>query len=233
MTASPRSSALPAADEKAATVEAMFDRIAARYDRLNRLLTFGLDVGWRRTAVRELDLTSGSRVLDLACGTGDFCRELTRVGAAPIGVDFSAGMLDVARVPTPLVRADVLVLPVPDRVADGITCGFALRNLVALEPFFAECARVLRPGGRIALLDVGEPRSRLLRIGHDLYFRRVVPFIGGLLSDRAAYSYLPASTAYLPAPAELVTLVRGAGFVGVQHRSLGLGAAQLVTGTRS
>jgi demethylmenaquinone methyltransferase/2-methoxy-6-polyprenyl-1,4-benzoquinol methylase len=228
-----RSAALPAADEKAATVEAMFDRIAARYDRLNRVLTFGLDVGWRRTAVRDLGLPRGSRVLDLACGTGDFCRELARVGAAPIGVDFSAGMLDVARVPSPLVRADVLVLPAPDGVADGITCGFALRNLVALEPFFAECARVLRRGGRVALLDVGEPRSRLLRLGHDLYFRRVVPFVGGLLSDRAAYSYLPASTAYLPPPAELVAMVRAAGFAGVQHRSLGLGAAQLVTGTRS
>jgi len=127
----------------------------------------------------------------------------------------------------------VLHLPARDGSIDGITCGFALRNLTALAPFLSACAGALRPGGRMALLDVGEPRSAVLRAGHSLYFRRVVPWIGGLLSDRAAYSYLPASTAYLPEPDALVELVAAAGFTGVRHERLGLGAAQLVTATRA
>ncbi len=224
---------LPEPGEKAAAVEAMFDRIAPRYDRMNRLLTFRLDVGWRRRAIATLALPADATVLDLACGTGDLCNELQRAGLAPIGVDFSAGMLTAATTTAPLMRADVLRLPVADASIDGITCGFALRNLTALAPFFAACAAALRPGGRVALLDVGEPKSALLRAGHSLYFRRIVPWIGGMLSDRAAYSYLPASTAYLPEPSELITLVGAAGFADVRHTRLGLGAAQLITGTRS
>ncbi len=226
-------SALPPPETKAAAVEAMFDRIAPRYDRLNRLLTFRLDVRWRRVALRNLDLPPASRVVDLACGTGDFCRELESSGLRAVGVDFSAGMLLAARTEAPLVRADVLTLPVPAQAFDGVTCGFALRNLTALPPFFAECARVLRAGGRVALLDVSEPESRVLRAGHHLYFHKIVPLIGGLLSDRQAYSYLPASTSYLPPNAELLDMVRAAGFRDVRRRTLGLGAAQLIVGTRS
>jgi demethylmenaquinone methyltransferase/2-methoxy-6-polyprenyl-1,4-benzoquinol methylase len=224
--------ALPDADHKAEAVEAMFDRIAPRYDRLNRLLTFRLDVGWRRKAVASLALPPGATVLDIACGTGDLCRDLATAGYRPIGVDFSAGMLASARTAAPLVRADALVLPVPDAAVDGITCGFALRNFVALEPFVAECARVLRPGGRVALLDVAEPDNALLRAGHHFYFRRVVPFVGGLLSDRAAYAYLPASTAYLPPPAALLDLLRDHGFAQPARTLMGLGAAQLLTGVK-
>jgi demethylmenaquinone methyltransferase/2-methoxy-6-polyprenyl-1,4-benzoquinol methylase len=224
--------ALPDADHKAEAVEAMFDRIAPRYDRLNRLLTFRLDVGWRRKAVASLALPPGATVLDIACGTGDLCRDLATAGYRPIGVDFSAGMLASARTAAPLVRADALVLPVPDAAVDGITCGFALRNFVALEPFVAECARVLRPGGRVALLDVAEPDNALLRAGHHFYFRRVVPFVGGLLSDRAAYAYLPASTAYLPPPAALLDLLRDHGFAQPARTLMGLGAAQLLTGVQ-
>ncbi len=223
---------LPDPSDKASAVEAMFDRIAPRYDRMNRLLTFRLDVGWRRRAVGGLALARGATVLDLACGTGDLCNELRAAGLAAIGVDFSAGMLGAATTAAPLVRADVLRLPVADASIDGVTCGFALRNLTALPPFFAACAAALRPGGRMALLDVGEPRSAVLRAGHTIYFRHVVPFVGGLLSDRAAYSYLPASTAYLPEPAELVAQVAAAGFDQVRHERLGLGAAQLLTATR-
>lgn len=224
--------ALPEPAEKAAKVDAMFDSIAPRYDRLNRILTLGLDIGWRRTAVRALGPTADARVLDIACGTGDFCREIERAGAGAIGIDRSAGMLAAAAAPgIPLLRGDGLRLPVRDGALDGITCGFALRNVVALEPLFAECARVLRPGGRVALLDVAEPERAWARVGHRVYFRHVVPFIGGLLSDRTAYRYLPDSTAYLPPPAELVAQLEGAGFVGVTRRLLGLGAAQLLCGT--
>lgn len=228
----PASSVLPAADDKAAAVEAMFDRIAGRYDRLNRILTLRMDVGWRRTAVRELGLDGRARVLDVACGTGDFCRELDRRGYTTAGSDFSAGMLAAARTRVPLVRADALQLPVRDGCLDGITCGFALRNFTAIEPFLAESARALRDRGRIVLLDVAEPESRFVRAGHSLWFRHVVPFVGGLLSDRAAYRYLPESTSYLPEPAELFAMVRDAGFDAVQRRTFFFGTAQLITATR-
>jgi demethylmenaquinone methyltransferase/2-methoxy-6-polyprenyl-1,4-benzoquinol methylase len=228
--------ALPEPQEKAAAVDAMFDTIAPRYDRLNRILTLGLDVAWRRTAVRALRLEKDAVVLDIACGTGDFCRELEAGGAHPIGLDRSSGMLMAARVAgtqSPLVRGDGLALPVRDNALDGITCGFALRNVVALGPLFAECARVLKPGGRVAFLEVAEPESAVVRAGHRVYFRHVVPFVGGLLSDRAAYRYLPESTAYLPPPGELAATLAAAGFANVSRRLLGLGAAQLLCGVRA
>jgi demethylmenaquinone methyltransferase/2-methoxy-6-polyprenyl-1,4-benzoquinol methylase len=226
-------SPLPSPDEKARVVEEMFDRIAPRYDLLNRMLTFRMDVGWRRTAVASLGLAPGARVVDLACGTGDLCRTLQAAGHRPIGVDFSAGMLASAKTDAPLVRSDAGRLPFPNGSIDAVTCGFALRNFVDLATVFAECARVVRPQGRIALLDVGEPTSRPARAVHGLWFRRVVPFVGGLLSDRRAYSYLPASTAYLPSRLELLALAGAAGFEDLSHRSLGAGAAQLITGTRA
>jgi demethylmenaquinone methyltransferase/2-methoxy-6-polyprenyl-1,4-benzoquinol methylase len=223
---------LPAGEEKARVVEEMFDRIAPRYDLLNRMLTFRMDVGWRRTAVAALGLQHGARVVDVACGTGDLCRTLRDAGHQPVGVDFSAGMLRSAHTDAPLVRADASRLPFADGSIDAITCGFALRNFVDLAAVMTECARVLRPQGRIALLDVGEPTSAPARAVHRIWFRHVVPFVGGLLSDRGAYSYLPASTAYLPSQLELLALIGGAGFDNLAHRALGGGAAQLITGAR-
>jgi demethylmenaquinone methyltransferase/2-methoxy-6-polyprenyl-1,4-benzoquinol methylase len=224
---------LPSGEEKARVVEEMFDRIAPRYDLLNRMLTFRMDVGWRRTAVAALGLEPGALVMDLACGTGDLCRTLRAAGHQPIGVDFSAGMLGAAHTDAPLVRADASHLPFPDAGIDAVTCGFALRNFVDLAAVLAECARVLRPQGGIALLDVGEPGSAPARAVHHLWFRRVVPLVGGLLSDRRAYSYLPASTAYLPPQLELLDLIGAAGFDNLAHRTLGAGAAQLITGVRT
>jgi demethylmenaquinone methyltransferase/2-methoxy-6-polyprenyl-1,4-benzoquinol methylase len=215
---------LPQGEEKARAVRAMFDAIAPRYDLVNRVMTFGLDVGWRRRTVRALDLAPGATVLDLACGTGDLCRDLAAAGYQPVGADVSLGMLRNARTSAPLVQADAVRLPLGDATVDGVVSGFALRNFVALAPVFDELARVVGPGGRVALLEVAQPPG--------FYFNRVVPRIGGLLSDGAAYRYLPRSVAYLPPPAELEAQLRRAGFGNVVRRTLSGGVAQLIAATR-
>lgn len=223
---------LPEGDEKRRAVRSMFDAIAPRYDLVNRVMTFRLDVRWRRRAVAALDLPAGSLIADLACGTGDFCREIEAAGLRSVGFDLSRGMLAAARTSAPLVEADILTLPVGPSRFDGVTCGFALRNVVDLGALFDELARVTRPGGRIALLEVSEPTNPLLRRGHALYFGRVVPLVGGLLSDRDAYRYLPRSVAYLPPPDTMAAMLREAGFESVTRRVFATGAAQLLTATR-
>jgi demethylmenaquinone methyltransferase/2-methoxy-6-polyprenyl-1,4-benzoquinol methylase len=223
---------LPEGAAKVRAVRDMFDAIAPRYDLVNRIMTFRLDVRWRRRAVSELGLPHGALVLDLASGTGDLCLDLRRAGYRPISMDLSLGMLRADRSGSPRAQADVLRLPVPDGRVDGVTCGFALRNLVDLDAFFTELGRVVRPGGRIALLDVGVPRNRVVRWGHRVYFGRVVPMIGGLLSDPAAYRYLPRSVAYLPVPAALVRRLSTAGFEDARHQPLTGGITQLFVGTR-
>jgi demethylmenaquinone methyltransferase / 2-methoxy-6-polyprenyl-1,4-benzoquinol methylase len=224
---------LPEGEEKRQAVQSMFDAIAPRYDLVNRIMTFRMDVGWRRKAVHSLDLPAGSRVIDLASGTGDLCRELTRQGMRPLSFDLSFGMLAADTSGAPRVQADILRLPMPDASADGATCGFALRNLVDLGGFFDELARVVRPGGRIALLEVATPPNPVVRAGHGVYFGRVVPLIGGLLSDGAAYRYLPRSVAYLPPPEEMLGRLGAAGFAEVDRRLFQGGLAQLVTGRRA
>jgi demethylmenaquinone methyltransferase/2-methoxy-6-polyprenyl-1,4-benzoquinol methylase len=189
-------------------------------------------VRWRRRAIRALALPVGSRVLDLASGTGDLCVELARAQLAPISIDLSFGMLAADRSGAPRAQADILRLPVPDAATDGVTCGFALRNLVDLATFFDELGRVTRPGGRIALLDACQPENRVMRWGHGIYFGSVVPKIGGLFSDAGAYRYLPRSLAYLPPPAEMLTLLESAGFSDVRRELLTGGAAQLLTASR-
>jgi demethylmenaquinone methyltransferase / 2-methoxy-6-polyprenyl-1,4-benzoquinol methylase len=224
---------LPQGDDKVRAVRDMFDAIAPRYDLVNRVMTFRMDVGWRRRAVGSLALPPASRVLDIACGTGDLCRELASAGLVPLGVDLSFGMLAAARTDAPLVQGDALSLPLRAGTVDGVTCGFGLRNLVALPPFLSELARVLRPGGRIALLEVATPPNRILRWGHRAYFGRVVPVIGGLLSDGSAYRYLPRSVAYLPARGDMRRMIADAGFVDVDQRLLSAGVAQLILATRT
>ena len=223
---------LPQGAEKVKAVDEMFDAIAPRYDLLNRVLTFGMDVGWRRKTVKSLQLSPGSKVLDLACGTGDLCRELDKRGYRPVGVDRSAGMLAAQRTTAPLVRGDALVLPFRSSSIDGVVCGFALRNFASLKPFLKECSRVLRPGGRVALLEVAEPEILVLRWGHSQYFGKVVPLVGGLLSDRDAYQYLPKSVAYLPPPGRMVAMMAESGFGNANRKLLSTGIAQLLTGTK-
>ena len=227
-----RDQPLPTGDDKVASVRTMFDTIAPRYDLVNRIMTFGLDVRWRNRTIKDLALPTGSVIADLACGTGDFCRTLEDQGHSPIGFDLAFGMLAHARTAAPLVHADALRLPLHDSSVDGVTCGFALRNFVELEPFFQELARITRPGGRIALLDVSRPKSRILRFGYDIYFGKVVPLIGGLLSNSDAYHYLPRSLSYLPEPEVLTEQVKAAGFSTVEHHQLNGGLVQLITATR-
>jgi demethylmenaquinone methyltransferase/2-methoxy-6-polyprenyl-1,4-benzoquinol methylase len=214
-------------------VRSMFDAIAPRYDLVNRIMTFRLDVRWRRRAIRDLQLPQGSLVLDLASGTGDLCVDLQRAGHIPISMDLSYGMLANDRSGAPRAQADILRLPVPDASVDGIMCGFALRNLVDLNAFFAECARALKPGGRVSLLDVGVPHNPIIRFGNNIYFGKIVPRIGALLSDGPAYRYLPRSVAYLPERYELLRMLRQAGFDDATHNQLSGGLTQLMTGTKN
>ncbi len=223
---------LPEGAEKKQAVREMFDAIAPRYDVVNRIMTFRLDVRWRRTTVRDLALPAGSTVLDLASGTGDLCIDLREAGLRPLSMDLSYGMLAADRSGAPRSQADILNLPVRDSSVDGVTCGFALRNLLELPAFFEELARVVRGGGRIALLDVGIPENRLVRFGNGIYFGKVVPKIGAMLSDGAAYRYLPKSVAYLPEPDEMVEMLRAAGFSDASHHLLSGGLTQQLVGTR-
>jgi demethylmenaquinone methyltransferase/2-methoxy-6-polyprenyl-1,4-benzoquinol methylase len=226
-------SSLPTGDEKTARVRAMFDTIAPRYDLVNRLMTFGLDQGWRRRTVAALALPPDARVLDLACGTGDLSRLAARLGYRVIGTDLSAGMLAANDRSTPVVEADGRHLPFADAAFDGLVCGYALRNFSDLAGTLAEAARVLRPGGRLAVLEVDAPASRLLRAGYDLWFQRAVPVLGAALSDREAYAYLPRSVAYLPPTPELRRLLLEVGFSGVGIRPLAGGLSQLIAATRA
>jgi demethylmenaquinone methyltransferase/2-methoxy-6-polyprenyl-1,4-benzoquinol methylase len=225
--------ALPTGEAKVRAVREMFDAIAPRYDLVNRVMTLRLDVRWRRAAVNSLDLEPGALVADLASGTGDLCVDLARIHLVPLSFDLSFGMLAADRSGAPRVQADILRLPLPAGLLDGATCGFALRNLIELGPFFDELARVVRPGGRIALLDVATPPNRMLRWGHGVYFGTIVPRIGGWLSDPSAYRYLPRSVAYLPATEALLARLRDAGFTTVERRLLSGGICQLITGTRA
>jgi demethylmenaquinone methyltransferase/2-methoxy-6-polyprenyl-1,4-benzoquinol methylase len=224
---------LPTGAAKTVLVRSMFDAIAPRYDLVNRTMTFGLDVRWRKQSLKALGLPPGTTVLDLACGTGDFLKLLRDDGYQAVGMDLSWGMLAANRTGRPLTQADGAHLPVASASFDGITCGYALRNFTELQAVFCEFGRIVRPGGRISLLEVSEPDAGLLRAGHRTWFRKVVPVIGGLLSDRSAYRYLPKSTAYLPSTEELRTMLIEAGFSAVNRRGLWGGLSQLLTATRS
>ena len=231
----PMPSALPPEAKKAVRVRAMFDDIAARYDTLNRWLSLRLDQGWRRRTIREIGVGPGDVVLDLACGTGDLSALARAAGARAVGVDFARNMLRVAAsrgVGAGLTQADATMLPLRSGSASVVVCGFALRNFVSIPEVLYETARVLAPGGRLGLLEVDTPRGVMLKWGHAIYFRHLVPLLGGMVSDGRAYRYLPESVAYLPDEAALLDIVHAAGFARVTKHRLSLGVAQLVTGVR-
>ena len=226
---------LPTGEDKRVRVQDMFDRIAPKYDALNRVISAGMDQRWRRRSLDKIGVRKGDAVVDLACGTGDFCELVEQRGASVIGVDFALQMLKQGQnrgLEHEAVQGDGEWLPFRTASVDVVTCGFALRNFVSLKGVLAEVARIVRPGGRIALLDVDRPAFAPIRFAHSLYFDRIVPFIGGLVSDKKAYTYLPQSTAYLPPPEELKEMLSGAGFLQVERESLFLGSAQILTGVR-
>lgn len=209
-------------------VQGMFDRIAGVYDPMNRAMTLGLDVRWRRLAVREV-VWPGDRVLDVCCGTGDFAVEAERRGGRVVGLDFSERMLERARRKSGTiewVRGDALALPFPDGAFDAATVGFGVRNLASLEGGLAELARVLRPGGRVAVLEITRP-SGPLRPLFRLWFDVLVPLAGRVLPGGKAYTYLPASVRRFPGPDDLSGLLGRAGFRAVTYRRLGGGIVAL------
>jgi demethylmenaquinone methyltransferase/2-methoxy-6-polyprenyl-1,4-benzoquinol methylase len=235
-------SVLPPIEEKAVYVERLFSRIAPRYDRLNRVMTFGLDAGWREAAVEAVAPPAAGRALDVGTGTGDFLPELAawaRDGIA-VGVDFALPMMQhgqhkIAPVAdrAAFAAGDALRLPFADGTFDAITTGFAMRNVSDIAQAFREMWRVARSGGVVACLEVARPANPLLRLGHRVYFEGVVPLLGGVLAgDRTAYTYLPQSARAFPPPPTLAQIMRDAGWQHVHYRLLGLGAVALHTGVK-
>jgi demethylmenaquinone methyltransferase/2-methoxy-6-polyprenyl-1,4-benzoquinol methylase len=226
-------SILPEVGVKQAYVREMFDRIAPRYELVNRLMTGGLDVLWRRRLIDLVGVSSGQRVLDLACGTGDFVRILAQVGATPVGLDLSRGMLSRIRTHGDLVQAVGEQLPFAEASFSAVVSGFAVRNFVDFPAVLSECQRVLRPMGQLGILEVATPRYEVVRRVHHWYFGSVVPRLGSLLSDATAYRYLPESVSYLPSDPEFVELFHAAGFVRLRRVEVGFGAAQLWVASRA
>ncbi len=221
----------------------MFAGIAGRYDLLNHLLSGNTDRRWRRLVAAELGpaLTEGAHVLDVACGTGDLSLTLSAAGSAQvIGVDFCRPMLEIAREKAagetrgvPFVEGDALRLPFADEAFDVATIAFGLRNLSSVGDGLKELLRVLKPGGRVAVLEFSSPVVPGFRALFQFYFTRVLPRIGGLVSgSRGAYEYLPDSVSKFPDQKRLVALMRETGFTEVGYRNLTGGIAALHTGTR-
>ena len=214
-------------------VRTMFDRIAPRYDLMNRVMTAGLDRRWRRLAVREA-VWPGDRVLDACCGTGDLAVEAERRGGRVVGLDFSERMLERARSKSGTiewVRGDALDLPFEDGVFDAVTVGFGVRNLDDLDRGLRELARVTRPGGRIAVLEITRPRG-FLRPFFRVWLDAMIPLAGRVLPGGKAYTYLPASVRRFPGPEDLSRLLEAGGFRDVRYRLLGGGSVALHTGVR-
>jgi demethylmenaquinone methyltransferase / 2-methoxy-6-polyprenyl-1,4-benzoquinol methylase len=230
-----------AANEHAGRVREMFGRIAKRYDLLNHILSGNVDRRWRRTVaarVREKLSSSSSRVLDVACGTGDLSLTLFEMtGAEVVGSDFCRPMLEIAasKIPRqiPLVEGDALDLPFRDGSFDVTTIAFGLRNLASVEGGLAELRRILKPGGWVAVLEFSKPSNPVLRPLFGLYFTKVLPVMGGVISgSRNAYAYLPASVQKFPDQQQLSLLMRQAGFEQVQFENLTGGIAALHMGRR-
>jgi demethylmenaquinone methyltransferase/2-methoxy-6-polyprenyl-1,4-benzoquinol methylase len=217
--------------ERATYIQGMFDRIAGRYNLMNRLITFGQDLRWRRFVVQQAQLKSGDKLLDLATGTGDIAFEALRQvpGVQAVGGDFSLGMMLVGQTlphgaQVQWNQSDALNLPFPDNTFDAVTSGYLMRNVIDIPRAFAEQYRVLKPGGHVVVLDTSPPPKNLLRPFIEIHLRYVIPFLGRVIGGNAdAYQYLPESTQKFKTPEELATLMRAAGFKNVQYRTFMFG----------
>ncbi len=213
-------------------VQRMFDRIAPVYDAMNRVMTAGLDRRWRRATIQQA-VRPGDRVLDACCGTGDLAIAARAAGAGHVlGVDFSEPMLERARRKAPeleWIRADVLELPLPDSSFDAAVVGFGVRNVEDLEAGLRELRRVLRPGGRLGILEITTPRGPLA-LFYRVWFDRVVPLLGRLLPGGDAYTYLPASVRRFPGPEDLAELLGACGFERVRFRRFAGGIVAMHVG---
>jgi demethylmenaquinone methyltransferase/2-methoxy-6-polyprenyl-1,4-benzoquinol methylase len=217
----------------AESVRRMFDRIAPVYDAMNRAMTGGLDRRWRRLTV-EAVVRPGDRVLDACCGTGDLAIAAHRAGASVVGLDFADAMLERARRKESRiewVQGDALALPFEDASFDAATVGFGVRNLDDLERGLGELARVLRPGGRVGILEITRPRGPLAPF-YRLWFDRLIPLAGKVLPGGAAYTYLPASVRRFPGPEELAGLLAQVGFEAVRYRLFAGGIVALHVGDK-
>ena len=232
-------------DKSPERIASMFDAIAARYDFLNHFLSVGLDRRWRTRAIADLHLPTKARVLDLCTGTADLAIEATTAaqGIRVVGIDFAGVMLHYALEKVrarrlddvvALVRGDATRIPVRDQWADAATIGFGIRNVAQPEAALRELARVLKPGGRLGILEFGEPCIPGIRGMYNVYFRAVLPRLGRLVSKhQSAYSYLPASVGTFPPPQEFAATISSHGFSDVKAVSLTLGIVYLYTATRS
>ena len=224
----------------------MFDAIAPRYDLLNHLLSAGIDRRWRAAAIKSLELAGGETLVDVCCGTADVALEARRgptAAARVVGVDFSGAMLGLGRQKVgvaresgriALVRGDAMRLPIASRSVDAVTIAFGIRNVERPAAACAELARVLRPGGRLAILEFGVPRVPCIKPLYLWYFTHVLPRVGRAISGHgAAYSYLPASVGTFGPPSEFVGTLRAAGFADVRADPLTFGIVYLYTGRLS
>ena len=220
-------------------VRKLFDNIAPDYDKLNHILSLNIDKGWRKKAVRNLvDTDEPLKVLDVACGTGDFTIEIAQKvgkGSEVIGVDISEGMMAVGRekikkagVSAELFVADCEDLPYADNTFDRISVGFGVRNFEHLEIGLSQMCRVLTPSGKLVILELSVPSNAFIRWCYKLYFLKILPAIGGMISgDRGAYEYLPASVLRFPGPDKFIPMLKSAGFAQVEHTPLTLGICRM------
>jgi demethylmenaquinone methyltransferase / 2-methoxy-6-polyprenyl-1,4-benzoquinol methylase len=214
----------------------MFDRIAGFYDVMNRVMTAGLDASWRERAAELAAVGPGSRALDVACGTGELALALASRGASVVGTDFSEEMLAVARAKgggVEYVWADALALPFDAASFDAATVGFGARNFSSLDRGLAEMARVVRPGGRVVVLEITTPVRPPLSTFFRLWFDRVVPLIGRFAGDADAYAYLPSSVRRFPGPSELASRMVSVGLVDVRWVLTAGGIIALHVGTKA